>query len=253
MTGNLFTIFFLAFLLSMIVLTARFFYLQNRAFAEEKPTRRAIIHSLSNDAIFLALIILMTFVPYLGYISVFGGVITFTLLHLPVLLGASLMGWKRGLFYGLAFGFFNWIRALTAATSPFDMLFMNPLISILPRALFGLAAGWLFELLSFFKKEGSRRTASIVISAFSTMLHTALVFGAIYLFTRDTTAWLWEWLFGGDMTALGMTALALTALGAGGEAILAALFVPSLHIVLRKALPRAWPGKEKEIGGKKHA
>jgi uncharacterized membrane protein len=183
----------------------------------------------------------MTFVPNIGYLSVFGGVITFTLLHLPVILGASLSGWKRGALYGLAFGVFNWIRALTAATSAFDMLFMNPLISILPRFLFGLIAGLLFEILRKVKSKGAKATLLVVFSALATVIHTFLVFGSIYVFTMGETAWLWNWLFSGSTSALGMTALLLTSLGAGGEALLAAIFVPALNTALRKALPKSWP------------
>ena len=251
MSGTLFTIVFFAALLILILLTGRLFALTILKDDPEKKSRHATIRSMTNDAIFLALIVLMTFVPYLGYISILGGVITFTLLHLPVILGASLMGWKRGALYGLAFGFFNWIRALTAATSPFDMLFMNPLISILPRFLFGLIAGLLFELLRFVKKETAKRGVSAFLAALSTVIHTVLVFGSIYLFTQGEVGWLWNWLFGGDLNALGITALALTALGAGGEAALAAIIVPTLHIVLVKALPRAWPSERKPTRGEK--
>ncbi|MBO4540719.1 MAG: ECF transporter S component [Bacilli bacterium] len=251
MTGNLFAILVLGLLAFLFVFTAWFFHRQE--VGEEKEDAHVLIQTMSNDAVFLALIVLMTFVPYLGYLSVFGGVITFTLLHLPVLLGASLMGWKRGAFYGLAFGFFCWIRALTSATSPFDILFMNPLISILPRFLFGLVAGLLFEIPRFLRKESQKRGLSTVLAAVATILHTVLVFGSIYLFTQGQTAWLWKWLFSGDTSALGMTALALTALGAGGEAVLAAFFVPTLHIVLVKALPRSWPSVGMKMGGNKHA
>ncbi|MBP5216946.1 MAG: ECF transporter S component [Bacilli bacterium] len=252
MTGNLFTIVFFSLLLILLIFTGRFFYLQNKK-EEQGRDLHNLIQTMTDDAIFIALIVLMTFVPYLGYISVFGGVITFTLLHLPVLLGASLMGWKKGALYGLAFGFFNWIRALTAATSPFDMLFMNPLIAILPRILFGLFAGLLFELLRFVKKESATRGISVFLAILSTAIHTVLVFGAIYLFTQQETAWLWSWLFGGDASALGMSALALTALGAGGEAALAGFLVPGLHIELAKALPRAFPSEAKLMGGSSNA
>ena len=238
MSGNVFTIIFFVLMGGLLLLTARL-YAAN--YPGQEVSRHGRILALTNDAIFLAIIILMTFVPNLGYLSVAGGVITFTLLHLPVILGASLGGWKRGAIYGLAFGVFNWIRALTAATSAFDMLFMNPLISILPRFLFGLIAGLLFEILRKVKSKGAKTTLLVVFSALATVIHTFLVFGSIYVFTMGETAWLWNWLFSGSTSALGMTALLLTSLGAGGEALLAAIFVPALNTALRKALPKSWP------------
>ena len=239
MSGNIFTIIFFVLLAGLLFATAILYAQNNPTTVEENRHNRIL--ALTNDAIFLAIIVLMTFVPNIGYLSVFGGVITFTLLHLPVILGASLSGWKRGALYGLAFGIFNWIRALTAATSAFDMLFMNPLISILPRFLFGLIAGLLFEILRKVKSKGAKTTLLVVFSALATVIHTFLVFGSIYVFTMGETAWLWNWLFSGSTSALGMTALLLTSLGAGGEALLAAIFVPALNTALRKALPKSWP------------
>ncbi|MBP5091708.1 MAG: ECF transporter S component [Bacilli bacterium] len=238
MSGNLFTITIFVLLGGLLLLTAWLFAKVEANSVE--TSRHARILAITNDAIFIAIIVLMTFVPNIGYLSVFGGVITFTLLHLPVLLGASLTSWKRGALYGLAFGFFNWIRALTAATSAFDMLFMNPLISILPRFLFGLIAGALFEILKRVKNKGAKSILLVAFSALATICHTFLVFGSIYVFTLGETAWLWEWLFSPSTSALGMTALLLTFLGAGGEAVLAAILIPSLNTALRKALPKAW-------------
>jgi uncharacterized membrane protein len=244
MTGNLYTIFFLVMLGILLVLTG-LMYADNQLSYKKEDKHRHILN-MTNDAIFIAIIIVMTFTPNIGYLSIAGGVITFTLLHLPVLLGASLMGWKRGALYGFLFGLSNWIRALTAATSAFDMLFMNPLISILPRFLFGLIAGLLFEIPHLFKKNANQKLLLGALAAVSTVIHTVLVFGSIYVFLGGETAWLWAWLFGGDASALGMTALALTALGASGEAILGALFTPTLNIILKKALPKAWPSLDKK-------
>ena len=104
MSGNVFTIIFFVLMGGLLLLTARL-YAAN--YPGQEVSRHGRILALTNDAIFLAIIILMTFVPNLGYLSIAGGVITFTLLHLPVILGASLGGWKRGAIYGLAFGVFN--------------------------------------------------------------------------------------------------------------------------------------------------
>ena len=53
------------------------------------------------DAFFLGIIILMGAVPQLGYIQVLPW-LSLTLMHLPVLIGAYLYGWKKGLLFGTA-------------------------------------------------------------------------------------------------------------------------------------------------------
>ena len=63
------------------------------------------------DAIFIAIIAAMTFVPYVGMITL--PFISFTLLHLPVLLGAYLFGWRKGLLFGIAMGVCSLIKATT--------------------------------------------------------------------------------------------------------------------------------------------
>lgn len=249
MSGNLYAIFSLAVIIILIFLTV---ILYQAHYAERKDSR-AIINSLTKDAIFIALIAIMTFVPNLGFLSFFGGIITFTLLHLPVLLGASLMGWKRGALYGLLFGLASWIKALTAATGAFDMFFMNPLVSVLPRFLFGLIAGLAFDFLKRIKSKGLSTLSIGIASLVCTIIHSCLVFLSIYIFTRDEAVWFWQWLFAGDAYALGMTALAVTALGALGEAILAFFFVPTLHTVLVKAMPKSWPSMDKGKKEEKNA
>lgn len=236
MSQNIYVVAFIVFLILALVATW-WLYVNTYPHHEDNKVK---ISNMTKDAIFIGLIVIMTAVPNLGFISIFGGVITFTLLHLPVLLGASLMGWKRGAVYGLAFGIASWARSLLAATSAFDILFQNPLISILPRFLFGLIAGIVFTLLGKIKKDGLSKGLFVVSNVLLTCLHTVLVFSFIYFFTSDSVSWLWEWLFGNDTIGLGMTALALTVLGAAGEALLAGIFVPSLNLALNKAMPKSW-------------
>jgi riboflavin transporter FmnP len=52
-------------------------------------------------AILFAIIVLMAFVPSLGFIPIIPGVAYATLLHIPVLIGAIFLGWKWGLVLGL--------------------------------------------------------------------------------------------------------------------------------------------------------
>ena len=53
-------------------------------------------------AVFMAIIIIMAFVPFLGYIPL--GFMNATIIHIPVIVGAILLGPKSGAFLGLVFG-----------------------------------------------------------------------------------------------------------------------------------------------------
>lgn len=141
------------------------------------------IRELVVDALFLALLILFTFVPYLGYIQIVPGVLTITTMHLLVLIGASLFGWKKGLLYGFFFGISSLIKAATiGAANPVDFIYVNPLISVLPRVLFGLFAGSMFD---FAKKRLSFKQFGFVlpfIAICATLIHSILTLGSLYIF-----------------------------------------------------------------------
>ena len=102
---------------------------------------------LAQLAILIALEAVLTFTP-LGFIMV--PPISITLLHIPVIVGAVLMGPVDGGILGLSFGVFSMIKASTAAASPADMAF-SPFLSgepvssivmcIIPRILLGVIAG----------------------------------------------------------------------------------------------------------------
>ena len=68
------------------------------------------IKTIAFDAMFLALIFVFAYVPYLGYITI--GPLAFTTMHVLVLLGAILFGAKRGALYGFFFGVSSLLVAL---------------------------------------------------------------------------------------------------------------------------------------------
>lgn len=140
---------------------------------------------LTQLAILIALEAVLTFTP-LGFLMI--PPISITLLHIPVIVGAILMGPSAGGILGLAFGLFSMIKASTAAASPADMAFSpflsgSPLSSvvmcILPRVLLGVIAGGLYLLLS---RKGKGEALQMGISAVAaTFLHSMMVLGLLSL------------------------------------------------------------------------
>lgn len=130
---------------------------------------------LAEMAILTAIIIVMTFVPYLGYISY--GALSITLIHIPVIVGACLLGAKSGAYLGAVWGVSCIIKAVLAPPSPLEgIIFRNPLIALIPRVLMGLVAG----LISSGKKIPGP-VANMLSAIAACLTNTVLVMGGIYL------------------------------------------------------------------------
>ncbi|CBH21073.1 conserved membrane protein of unknown function [Acetoanaerobium sticklandii] len=111
----------------------------------------------------------------LGFIPV--GPTNATIMHIPVIIGAIVEGPIVGMLVGLIFGIFSLIRSITAPT-PISFVFWNPLVSILPRILIGLASYYIYK---FFSKATKNEAVSIGITgALGTLVNTLGVLGMVY-------------------------------------------------------------------------
>lgn len=182
-------------------------------------------------ALIIALIVVMGFVPEAGYISFVPG-ISFSLIHLPVLLGAYHKGWKGGIIYGIAFGVTSWIQGMMSGVG-FNALFAMPWVSIPPRLLFGFFAGLVFDLL---RKNSKLYMNLFAVGGFSfvfTIMHTVLVFADLFIFYPDTMKGLF---LSSSPVAEGVTYTftMVIAFGMLGEAILASILTPLVSKALSK-------------------
>lgn len=140
-------------------------------------------------AMFISTQILMTLIPFLGFIPI--GVFNITTLHIPTILAGVLLGAKGGAIVGLTFG----IMSVTNATirpgltsflfSPFAPAPVsysgNPLsllVALLPRILLGVAAGLIYELI---KNKQWKIPASTIAAVIATALHTLMVLSLIFV------------------------------------------------------------------------
>ncbi len=98
-------------------------------------TRKIVVAGImSAISIFLGL-------THWGFIPWFGG-ISLTIMQVPVVIGAVLEGPIVGGVIGLIFGLFSLLQAAIAPNGPGDVVFTNPLLSVLPRLFIGPLA-WL--------------------------------------------------------------------------------------------------------------
>lgn len=143
--------------------------------------RRQQIQQSTIRSILIAIIILQDFVPFLGNIPV--GPLSITTMHVTVIITAIVVGPVDGAIIGGIWGILTWVRAFVAPSSPLAPLVMvNPLVSVVPRIMIGLVAGYLYRWLARLSKQP--RLAMILAGIAGSLTNTGLVLGAIALFYR---------------------------------------------------------------------
>lgn len=191
-------------------------------------------------AIFMAIILLLAFTPGLGYIPV--GVIQVTTIHIPVILGGILLGWKYGTFLGGVFGLTSFInntivpKATSFVFTPFYSLgevrgnLWSIVICFVPRILIGIVSYFVFQLIirKNKKQKLKRTTAFITAGIVGSMTNTILVMNMIYLFFgkqyANVTGKEYNLLYKAIMVVIGTNGVC--------EAILAAVIVSVAGTVL---------------------
>lgn len=154
------------------------------------------VRLLAQMALLTALMLVMAFTP-LGYIPL--PFMNATTMHIPVIIGACLLGPKMGAVLGGLFGLTSVFKATITPNitsfvfTPFYSL--NPqfsgswkslIVAIVPRILIGLLAGLAYQA---FRKAVHNETVSLAISGFiGSMVNTIGVMGLIYLLFGDQYA-----------------------------------------------------------------
>ncbi len=152
--------------------------------------KKVDVRNLTLTGLFIALIAVMTYVPYTGYIS-YGG-ISITTLHIPVIIGAMALGTGGGFILGTTWGLLNLLLAYTSGT-PEAIIFMNPLISVVPRMIDGLLIGFIANRL---RGRISTNKFAIICGVTGSLVNTVLVLSAIGLFAGE------EFMAFGDTVAM---------------------------------------------------
>ena len=151
---------------------------------------------LTLTAIFLAIIILFSFTP-LGFINL--GFIKATLVHVPVIIGAIVLGPKIGAFLGLTFGLLSMIintitpSILSFAFSPFiPVLGTNETslwalaIALIPRILTGVVPFYVYKWLKTSKAKDN--ISLFVAGVTGSLVNTFLVMNMIFFLFQDAYA-----------------------------------------------------------------
>lgn len=92
----------------------------------------------------------------LGFIPI--GPTRATIMHIPVIIGAIMEGPLVGASIGLIFGILSMFQAMSNPT-PVSFVFLNPLVSILPRVLIGIVSFYAYKLI---KDLGGNKSLKIL-------------------------------------------------------------------------------------------
>lgn len=113
----------------------------------------------------------MTIIGVLGGISILFGLTPLgfipigptraTIMHIPVIIGAIMEGPIVGAFIGLIFGLLSVFQAMTNPT-PVSFVFLNPIISILPRVLIGIVTYYSYNLIGRLGEKKSLKVLNLL-------------------------------------------------------------------------------------------
>lgn len=202
------------------------------------------IQRMVMTGVMTAIIILMSTVPYLGYIPL--GFMNATIIHVPVIIGGVILGPKSGAFLGLVFGITSLIKNtlepnLTSFVfSPFYSIggmngnLWSLVICLVPRILIGVVANYVFALIRELlkKRKNSEIPACIGAGIAGSLTNTILVMNLIYLFFgpeyAEAKGTAYQALYGVILGVIFSTGIP--------EAIVAAVLTVAIVKVLWKAL-----------------
>ncbi len=182
--------------------------------------------SLVLFALFSALVVIMTFTPNFGYITI-GNTISITTIHIVVILGAAMLGPGYGAALGGVWGLLCLIKAFLEPILV-NIPFQNPVISVLPRILVGLVVGLIVYGLSKTKVPKPIYVAIATIAG--TLTNTVLVITALNVFNG------FETITAGVTQTLETIITILISVNGIIELVAAVILVPSIYMATHKII-----------------
>ena len=130
-------------------------------------------------------------------------------LSIPLFIALSMYAdWKKSFIGGTIFGCCSFILSFIVAYTPF----YNPLVSILPRTLAGVAGYFILHGLTVLSKGKAKDVIRAVAAALTVILHTLLVLGAMEIFASGGAFFntVWQVIIGVNFLSEFICAILLT-------------------------------------------
>ena len=197
-----------------------------------------------------ALIFILAFTPFIGYIPL--GVTRATIVHIPVIIGSLLLGPKKGAILGALFGLTSFLNNSFVSPNATSFVF-TPLYSVgdfqgnawslvicfLPRILVGVVPYYVYRFVKWlFKGRKGGETVSLAAAGLlGSLTNTLLVMGGIYVFFGKSYATAMDISFNLLLGIIGTTILTNGVL----EAIVGGLVACGVCIPMKKMMRRTLP------------
>ncbi|WP_461207513.1 ECF transporter S component [Clostridium sp. DL1XJH146] len=159
----------------------------------------------------------------LGFIPIYP--VKATIMHIPVIIGAVIEGPVVGAMVGLIFGIFSIFQAISNPTI-LSYIFMNPLVSVLPRVLIGIIAYYIYKIIPV-KNEGIKAG---IAGAIGTLVNTVGVLTMMYLLYGASYAET----IGIDTALAGKTIIGIGVANGIPEVIIATLITSAVVVAIKK-------------------
>ncbi len=205
--------------------------------------------SMVMTGLFMAIVIIMAFVPNLGFINLV--VIKATLIHVPVIIGSIVLGPKKGAILGATFGITSIINntfspsLLSFAFSPFYSIGeiggngWSLVIALVPRILIGVVPYFVYKGLNhlFKHKKGTHLITLPIACALGAFTNTLLVMNLIYFCFKQ------EFAQAKQIAVDTVYSIILGIIAANGipEAIVAVILGTTISMALLKVIPKEAP------------
>lgn len=231
----------------------------NNSTVQKQSGSRFSTAGMVQVAIFGAIICIMAFTPFLGYIPL--GFTRATIIHIPVIIASLVMGPKKGAALGFLFGLTSFINN-TMNPTPTSFVFTpfysigeisggigSVIICFVPRILVGVVPYFVYRLVLRFVKEETRRRGvsgvGLVMAGVSgALVNTLLVMNLIFLFFREGYA------AANDVAVSAVYTFILSIIGINGvpEAIVAGILTLCIGKVLLNKTVRERLGFKNDLG-----
>lgn len=201
----------------------------------------AKVRGMIQVALFGAIIVILAFTPFIGYIPL--GFTRATIIHIPVIIGSLLLGPKKGAILGLVFGATSFINNTMNPTvtsfvfTPFYSLgefsggIGSLIICFIPRMLVGVVPHYVYKGVTSLRRSEKVSSAGLILAGMSgALVNTLLVMNLIFVFFRDAYAQA----NGVAENAVYLFILSIIGINGVPEAIVAAVFTLCIGKILMK-------------------
>lgn len=185
--------------------------------------RKTNVRRMTIIGMLSAISIILSMTP-LGYLPI--GPTKATIMHIPVIIGAIMEGPIVGATIGLIFGLTSLMQAITNPTIT-SFAFINPLVSVLPRVIIGIASYYVYN--GLIKVSKNITIAALITGAIGSLTNTIGVLGMIYvLYAAQFVK-----VLGGDPSSAGAIILGIGTTNGIPEAIISTLVVTGVIKALK--------------------